>query len=81
MKNWIFYWMCPIRLYSPTELLELYPEAAKLGWTATKVGIFFRSGLLVGFVSGKENKAMITEASFVKLLKFVTEVNLDRNIL
>jgi len=73
--------MCAIRLYSPTELLELYPQAIKLGWTATKVGIFFRSGLLVGFVSGKENKAMITEESFIKLLKFVTEVNIDRNIL
>lgn len=73
--------MPTINLYSPTELLELYPDALKLGWTATKIGIFFRSGLLVGFISGKENKAMITEESFVKLMKFVNQVNLDRNIL
>ena len=69
------------KLYSPTELLEIYPEVVKLGWSATKIGIFFRAGLLVGFLSGKENKAMITEESFIKLIKFVSEVNSDRNIL
>jgi hypothetical protein len=67
--------------YSPSELLELYPKAKILGWTPTKIGIFFRSGLLVGFVSGKENKALILEESFIKLMKYVSEVNRDRDIL
>lgn len=70
----------PILHYSPAELLELYPEATKIGWTAVKIGIFYRSGLLVGYLSGKENKAMILEESFVKLLKYVNEVNRDRDI-
>lgn len=72
--------MSPVRLYSPSELMELYPQAAKLGWTPTKIGIFFRAGLLVGFVGGKENKAMITEQSFLKLIDFVNDVNHDRHI-
>jgi len=67
--------------YSPSELLELYPKATMIGWTATKIGIFFRAGLLVGFISGKENKALITEESFIKLMRYVTEVNNDRNIM
>ncbi len=72
--------MTPIRHYSPAELLEIYPKAKKIGWTATKIGIFFRSGLLVGFISGKENKAMILEESFVKLIKYTNQVNRDRDI-
>jgi len=60
--------------------LEIYPKAKKIGWTATKIGIFFRAGLLVGFISGKENKAMILEESFLKLIKYVNEVNRDRDI-
>ena len=73
--------MAKLRLFSPSELVELYPQVNKLGWTATKIGIFFRSGFLVGFLSGKENKALITEESFVKLLQFIAEVNGDRNML
>lgn len=69
-----------INHYSPAELIELYPNVRKLGWTPTKIGIFFRAGLLVGFASGKENKAMILEESFVKLIKFIGSVNLDRTI-
>lgn len=72
--------MSAIRHYSPSELLELYPKAAKLGWTPAKIGTFFRGGLLVGYVSGKENKAMILESSFIKLMHYVTEVNRDRDL-
>lgn len=69
-----------IQHYSPTELIEMYPGVLKLGWSAMKIGTFFRAGLLVGFISGKENKAMITEESFLKLIKYVTQVNRDRDI-
>lgn len=73
--------MNTINHYSPAELLEIYPQASKLGWTPAKLGSFFRGGLLVGFISGKENKAFITEASFIKLMKFVSEVNRDRDLI
>lgn len=73
--------MNPIRHYSPSELLELYPKATMIGWTAVKIGMFFRAGLLVGYMSGKENKALITERSFIKLMQYVTEVNRDRDIM
>lgn len=66
--------------YTPTELLELYPDARKIGWTPTKIGIMFRCGLMVGFYSGKERTAMILEASFVKLIKYTNDVNRNRDI-
>lgn len=65
--------------YSPSELVELYPEVQKLGWTAQKIVILCRAGLLVGFLSGKENKAMIYEESFISLIKYVNKVNRDRD--
>tara|TARA_R110002072_G_C7875534_1_gene527565 strand:+ start:60 stop:305 length:246 start_codon:yes stop_codon:yes gene_type:complete len=67
--------------YSPAELIELYPQVAKIGWTAVKIGMMFRCGLFVGYMSGKENKAMILEDSFVDLLKYFSTVNMKRNIL
>jgi hypothetical protein len=73
--------MSTIHHYSPSELLEIYPQATKLGWTPAKLGSYFRGGLLVGFISGKENKAFITEKSFIKLMHFVSEVNRDRDLL
>ena len=73
--------MGAINHYSPSELLELYPKASKLGWSAAKIGMMFRAGLLVGYISGKENKSMILEESFIKLMRYVNEVNNDRNLL
>ena len=66
--------------YSPQELIELYPQVQKIGWTAQKIGTLFRCGLFVGFFSGKERKAMILESSFIKALKFINEVNDDRKL-
>ena len=65
--------------YSPKELIEMYPQVEKIGWTPQKIGTMFRCGLFVGFFSGKERKAMILESSFIKTLKYVNEVNSDRN--
>lgn len=66
--------------YTPTELLELYPDAKKIGWTPTKVGIMFRCGLLVGFISGKERTSMILKDSFINLMKYTNDVNRNRDI-
>ena len=67
--------------YSPQELIDLYPQVKKIGWTAQKIGTLFRCGFFVGYFSGKERKAMILESSFIKTLKFVNGVNSDRNII
>jgi|TARA_B110001469_G_C9410113_1_gene210006 hypothetical protein len=72
--------MIKISHYTPTELIELYPNATKAGWTPTKIGIMFRCGLLIGFISGKENASMILEDSFVYLMKFYNEVNHRKDI-
>ena len=71
--------MSKILHYSPSELIELYPQVKKIGWSAMKIGTMFRCGLFVGYTSGKENKAMILEESFIKTLKFVNDVNSDRD--
>ncbi len=60
----------PSKLFSPSELVELYPKVKSYGWTPTKIGIFFRAGLLNGFISGKENKALILEESFIDLMNY-----------
>ncbi len=73
--------MSNILHYSPSELIELYPQVKKIGWTAMKIGTMFRCGMFVGYLSGKENKAMILEESFIKTMRFVSEVNKDRNII
>lgn len=59
--------------YTPAELVERYPDAKKIGWSATKIGIFFRAGLLLGYYSSSERKAMISEASFVRLVTLRNE--------
>ena len=71
--------MSEILHYSPSELIELYPQVRKIGWSAMKIGTMFRCGIFVGYTSGKENKAMILEESFKKALKFVNDVNRDRD--
>ena len=73
--------MSNILHYSPAELVEIYPQVAKLGWTSVKIGMMFRCGLFVGYISGKENKAMIMEASFVELMRHVSKVNKMRNLI
>ena len=65
--------------YSPSELVDLYPQVSKIGWSAVKIGMMFRCGLFVGYSSGKEKKAMILEESFVDLMKYITYVNKKRN--
>ena len=72
--------MTKISHYTPTELIELYPDAKKVGWTPTKIGIMFRCGLLVGFISGKERTSMILEVSFVELMEFYNSVNQKKDI-
>lgn len=73
--------MSKILHYSPAELVELYPQVSKIGWTPVKIGMMFRCGLFVGYTSGKEKKAMILEESFVDLMKYITYVNKKRNFL
>lgn len=46
-----------------------------------KIGTMFRCGIFVDYTSGKENKAMILEESFIKVLRYVNEVNKNRNII
>jgi len=73
--------MSEILHFSPSELIEVYPQVKKIGWSAMKIGTMYRCGRFVGYTSGKENKAMILEESFIKALRYVSEVNKDRNII
>lgn len=66
--------------YTPSELVEIYPDVLKIGWTPTKIGIMFRCGLLVGFISGKQKSSMILEESFLELMRYTNEVNKSRDL-
>ncbi len=65
---------------SPEELMNLYPQVKLLGWSSSKIGVFFSSGLLLGYRSGKEYKALILESSFLELIEYTNGVNEKRKI-
>lgn len=65
---------------SPEELMKKFPQVASLGWCASKIGIFYSSGLLIGYRSGKEYKALILESSFVELMEYVNGVTMKKQI-
>ncbi len=65
---------------TPQELINLYPQVKLLGWSSSKVGTFFSSGLLLGYRSGKEYKALILEPSFQELMDYANVINDKRRI-
>ncbi len=65
---------------SPEELMNLYPQVKLLGWSSSKIGTFFSSGLLLGYRCGKEYKALILESSFIELIEYTNGVNEKRKI-
>lgn len=52
------------------ELMEKYPDVDLLGWTAQKIGYMYRCNLLIGKVSGRESKTLISEESFKRLIRY-----------
>lgn len=65
---------------TPDELIHEYPQVMdELDWNASKIGIFYSSGLLLGHRSGRENKALIAQDSFIELLNYATIILLDRH--
>lgn len=63
---------------TPEELVSKYPQVEKeWEWNASKIGIFFSSGLLLGYRSGREYKALIDESSFQELIDYVTTVSMQ----
>jgi hypothetical protein len=70
----------PQDFYTPEELIQRYPQVKMIGWTDTKIGIFFHAGLLIGFQCRKERKALILESSFVELVEYLNHVTLKRQV-
>jgi len=60
-------------LYTPQELIELYPCLKDYGWNATKIGVAFSMGLLKGRI--KRRKAYIKLDSFKEFIEFRNSVN------
>lgn len=69
----------PDNYLTPEELIERYPHTHVIGWTASKIGIFYSAGLLHGH-RGKERRVLILESSFKKLLRYANEVSKERLI-
>jgi len=65
---------------SAEELLVKHPDVITvLHWNASKIGIFFNSGLLRGYRNG-ESRALIQELSFEELIRYANRVNRNRNV-
>jgi hypothetical protein len=56
--------------YTPLELVEEYPQIADYNWSAIVIGMFFNSGLLIGHRTGKKQRALIVQSSFLDLLGY-----------
>lgn len=66
--------------HTPDELMQRFPQVRTLGWNSSKIGVFFSSGLLIGYHCGKEKKAMILESSFIELIEFTNTVVLKKQV-
>ena len=65
--------MSDIDLFTPSELMELYPFLKDHGWSATKIGILFNMGVLKG--TRKNRKSLVSLNSFKKMIEFYNSVN------
>ncbi len=72
--------MATLDYYTPEELMERFPQVERLGWNASKIGIFFSSGLLVGHSGRKERKALILESSFIELIEFANTISVKKQV-
>lgn len=61
--------------YTPSELIEKYPEVEEVGWTPVKIGMFLNAGLLRGYYASSEKRNVIEEQSFTKLIDYFNELN------
>lgn len=66
--------------HTPDELMQRFPQVRMLGWNSSKIGIFFSSGLLIGYHCGKEKKAMILESSFIELIEFTNTISVKKQV-
>lgn len=66
--------------YTPEELMQRFPQVKTLGWSSSKIGIFFSSGFLIGYHSGKEKKALILESSFIELIEFTNNIFIKKQV-
>lgn len=66
-------------LFTPDELFKQYPDMVHIGWDAVKLGVFFKSSLLMGVFSSHQKKAHILDDSFRELIDFANVIYLKRN--
>lgn len=61
-------------LFTPQELVDEYPVLRRIGWNATKLGILYTMGLLVGKPKGR--KVLISLESVKEMIKRRNDINL-----
>jgi hypothetical protein len=66
-------------LLTPDELMNRFPNVATIGWDTSKIGVFFKSSLLMGYVAKHDKKALIIEDSFRKLIDYASSNLLKRS--
>ncbi len=72
---------CVLSDYSCIETLIIrYPKVRLLGWSCSSIGSFFKAGVLLGYYTGKEHKAMILESSFKKLMQYANNITAHRRM-
>lgn len=59
---------------TPEELIKKYPEVKDIGWTSSKIGVFFSGGLLQGKHCKREKRSLIRESSFIDLIDYYNVV-------
>jgi hypothetical protein len=59
---------------TPAEVIELYPDLkVKFGWNASKIGLFYKSKLLIGYDDASTKKSYIKKSSLIELIQYVNK--------
>ncbi|MBI3136058.1 MAG: hypothetical protein HYZ14_15380 [Bacteroidetes bacterium] len=64
--------MEPVYL-SYDEIIEEFPQADRLRWSPTVIGILYHSSLLQGKKSNKESRYLITKQSALRLIEYTLQ--------
>ena len=82
LKNLHSSWVDPnnrsvIDLLTPQELYDEYPRVKYLDWTASRIGLFLNTELLIGVKNGTGRPSLIARPTFVSLIDHANS-NLDK---
>ena len=69
-----------VQLFTPTEILELYPVLKNYHWTPKFIGELLSKNLLVGKITTGGRCNLVEIKSFIELIHFQNKIILTKKI-